>query len=102
MGRGGVPRVGELTSPHPAGGETEEEMLRVDVLENQLMDLRMSFARLCYSPDFVSTPPGRGGAQGDGPPPPPGGSCPHWGHGDKGNQTTQHGPCTPRLAAVRG
>lgn len=34
------------------------EKQRVDVLENHLMDLRMAFARLCYSPDFVSAPPG--------------------------------------------
>ncbi|NWI35892.1 GSTM2 transferase, partial [Picathartes gymnocephalus] len=58
---GGGPRgfVGEggLTPPHPAGGETEEEKQRVDVLENQLMDLRMNFARLCYSPDFEKLKP---------------------------------------------
>lgn len=48
------------------------EKQRVDVLENHLMDLRMAFARLCYSPDFVSAPPGgwggwvgpRGGPRG--------------------------------------
>lgn len=45
-----------MTPPDPSGGETEEEKQRVDVLENQLMDLRMNFARLCYSPDFVSSP----------------------------------------------
>lgn len=36
------------------GGETEEERIRVDILENQLMDNRMVLARLCYNPDFVS------------------------------------------------
>uniref|UniRef100_A0A8C8B1Q3 Glutathione S-transferase n=1 Tax=Otus sunia TaxID=257818 RepID=A0A8C8B1Q3_9STRI len=41
-----------IARKHNMGGETEEELQRVDVLENQLMDLRMSFARLCYSPDF--------------------------------------------------
>ncbi|KAF1581663.1 UNVERIFIED_CONTAM: Glutathione S-transferase 2, partial [Eudyptes pachyrhynchus] len=57
-GGGGSPERGEgLTSPHPAGGETEEEMLRVDMLENQIMDLRMSFARLCYNPDFEKLKP---------------------------------------------
>ncbi|NWW27809.1 GSTM2 transferase, partial [Falcunculus frontatus] len=57
---GGGPVVfgeGGLTPPHPAGGETEEEKQRVDVLENQLMDLRMNFARLCYSPDFEKLKP---------------------------------------------
>lgn len=33
----------------------------MDLLENQIMDLRMNLVRLCYSPDFVSTP---GGAPG--------------------------------------
>ncbi|KAM9217362.1 glutathione S-transferase 2-like [Leptosomus discolor] len=41
-----------IARKHHMGGGTEEEMLRVDVLENQLMDLRMSFARLCYDPNF--------------------------------------------------
>lgn len=43
-----------LTSPHHAGGETEEEILRVDMLENQIMDFRMSLVMVCYNPDFVS------------------------------------------------
>ncbi|NXR60414.1 GSTM2 transferase, partial [Rhadina sibilatrix] len=42
---------------HPAGGETEEEKQRVDLLENQLMDMRMSFIRLCYNPDFEKLKP---------------------------------------------
>ncbi|NXJ96808.1 GSTM2 transferase, partial [Corythaixoides concolor] len=42
---------------HPTVGETEEEIVRVDVLENQIMDLRMSFIRLCYSPDFEKLKP---------------------------------------------
>uniref|UniRef100_A0A8C3HAH9 glutathione transferase n=1 Tax=Chrysemys picta bellii TaxID=8478 RepID=A0A8C3HAH9_CHRPI len=33
-------------------GETEEEMLRVDMLENQAMDFRMSLVMICYNPDF--------------------------------------------------
>ena len=37
-----------------AGGETEEERIRVDILENQAMDTRMQLAMVCYSPDFVS------------------------------------------------
>lgn len=36
------------------GGETEEEKIRVDMLENQTMDTRMQLALICYSPDFVS------------------------------------------------
>ena len=36
------------------GGETEEEKIRVDILENQVMDVRLAMARICYSPDFVS------------------------------------------------
>ena len=36
------------------GGETEEEMIRVDILENQVMDVRLAMVRICYSPDFVS------------------------------------------------
>ncbi|KAF7484875.1 Hypothetical predicted protein [Marmota monax] len=36
------------------GGETEEEMIRVDILENQAMDIANELARVCYSPDFVS------------------------------------------------
>ncbi|XP_068275381.1 glutathione S-transferase 2-like [Nyctibius grandis] len=39
------------------GGESEEELLRVDLLENQIVDLRDSFARLCYSPDFEKLKP---------------------------------------------
>ena len=39
------------------GGETEEEKIRVDILENQLMDTCNQLARVCYSPDFVSALP---------------------------------------------
>lgn len=76
---GGVPGVfgaGGLTPPHPAGGETEEEKQRVDLLENELLDMRTNFIRLCYSPDFVSTPWGFWGA---GSPPDPGAVPPHGG-----------------------
>nr|XP_038958866.1 glutathione S-transferase Mu 4 isoform X5 [Rattus norvegicus] len=34
------------------GGETEEEKIRVDILENQAMDVSNQLARVCYSPDF--------------------------------------------------
>ncbi|NWW13850.1 GSTM5 transferase, partial [Oreocharis arfaki] len=40
-------------------GETEEETLRVDMLENQIMDFRMSLIMVCYNPDFVSQLPGK-------------------------------------------
>ncbi|XP_048409515.1 glutathione S-transferase Mu 3-like [Stegostoma tigrinum] len=33
-------------------GETEDEKIRVDMLENQAMDFRMGFVRLAYDPDF--------------------------------------------------
>ncbi|NXO15865.1 GSTM5 transferase, partial [Oriolus oriolus] len=33
-------------------GETEEETVRVDMLENQIMDFRMSLVMVCYNPDF--------------------------------------------------
>ncbi|XP_050767253.1 glutathione S-transferase 2-like [Gymnogyps californianus] len=46
-----------IARKHNMGGETEEEMLRVDMLENQIMDFRMSFARLCYNPDFEKLKP---------------------------------------------
>lgn len=36
------------------GGETEEEKIRVDILENEVMDISNQLARVCYSPDFVS------------------------------------------------
>lgn len=38
------------------GGESEEEKIRVDMLENQVMDFRMSLVMVCYNPDFVSLP----------------------------------------------
>uniref|UniRef100_A0A8D2MGX0 glutathione transferase n=1 Tax=Zonotrichia albicollis TaxID=44394 RepID=A0A8D2MGX0_ZONAL len=39
-------------------GETEEEILRVDMLENQIMDFRMSLVMVCYNPDFEKLKPG--------------------------------------------
>ncbi|NXI12343.1 GSTM2 transferase, partial [Irena cyanogastra] len=38
-------------------GETEEEKQREDVLEHQLMDLRMNLVLLCNSPDFEKLKP---------------------------------------------
>ncbi|XP_035426516.1 glutathione S-transferase 2-like isoform X1 [Cygnus atratus] len=55
-----------IARKHNMCGETEEEKLRVDMLENQVMDLRLSFIRLCNNPDFVSA---MGGGQGDRTPP---------------------------------
>ncbi|NWR54656.1 GSTM2 transferase, partial [Bucorvus abyssinicus] len=46
-----------IARKHNMVGETEEEKRRVDLLENQLMDLRMNFARLCYNPDFEKLKP---------------------------------------------
>ncbi|XP_040854561.1 glutathione S-transferase Mu 2 isoform X4 [Ochotona curzoniae] len=45
-----------LARKHNLCGETEEEKIRVDILENQLMDTRMLLATLCYSPDFLRVP----------------------------------------------
>ncbi|XP_067583274.1 glutathione S-transferase Mu 1-like isoform X3 [Pseudorca crassidens] len=38
-------------------GETEEEKIRVDVLENQVMDVRLCMAMICYSSDFEKLKP---------------------------------------------
>lgn len=43
-----------LKSDLITGGETEDEKVRVDIMENQAMDFRNGFVRLCYT-DFVST-----------------------------------------------
>ncbi|XP_004620123.2 glutathione S-transferase Mu 1-like [Sorex araneus] len=41
-----------LARKHNLCGETEEEQIRVDILEHQLKDSRMKLAMMCYSPDF--------------------------------------------------
>ncbi|XP_069934021.1 glutathione S-transferase Mu 1-like [Oryctolagus cuniculus] len=46
-----------LARKHGLYGETEEEKIRVDILENQVMDNRMQFAMMCYSPDFEKLKP---------------------------------------------
>ncbi|XP_071474262.1 glutathione S-transferase Mu 2 [Marmota flaviventris] len=46
-----------LARKHNLCGETEEEKIRVDILENQAMDSRMQFGRLCYNPDFEKLKP---------------------------------------------
>uniref|UniRef100_A0A8C6HKX8 glutathione transferase n=1 Tax=Mus spicilegus TaxID=10103 RepID=A0A8C6HKX8_MUSSI len=40
-----------------AGGETEEERIRADIVENQVMDTRMQLIMLCYNPDFEKQKP---------------------------------------------
>ncbi|XP_012657143.1 glutathione S-transferase Mu 1 isoform X2 [Otolemur garnettii] len=46
-----------IARKHNLCGETEEEKIRVDILENQTMDTRMQLARVCYSPDFEKLKP---------------------------------------------
>ncbi|XP_061266889.1 glutathione S-transferase Mu 1-like isoform X1 [Bos javanicus] len=47
-----------IARKHNMCGETEEEKIRVDILENQTMDVRLHMARICYSPDFETLKPG--------------------------------------------
>uniref|UniRef100_A0A2K6M1M4 Glutathione S-transferase n=2 Tax=Rhinopithecus bieti TaxID=61621 RepID=A0A2K6M1M4_RHIBE len=44
-------------APKQTCGETEEEKIRVDILENQAMDVSNQLARVCYSPDFEKLKP---------------------------------------------
>ncbi|XP_059529608.1 glutathione S-transferase Mu 1 isoform X2 [Myotis daubentonii] len=46
-----------LARKHNLCGETEEEVIRVDMLENEAMDTANLLARLCYSPDFEKHKP---------------------------------------------
>lgn len=39
-----------------AGGETEEEKIRVHIMKNQTMDNHMQLAMICHNPEFVSLP----------------------------------------------
>nr|XP_034355334.1 glutathione S-transferase Mu 2-like isoform X2 [Arvicanthis niloticus] len=41
-----------LGRKHNLCGETEEERIRVDILENQAVDTRRQLAMVCYSPEF--------------------------------------------------
>ncbi|XP_052035429.1 glutathione S-transferase Mu 3 isoform X1 [Apodemus sylvaticus] len=43
-----------LGRKHNLCGETEEERIRVDTLENQVMDTRIQLMIVCCSPDFVT------------------------------------------------
>ena len=36
------------------GAKTQNEQIRIDMIQNQIHDLRMSFGLTCYMPDFVS------------------------------------------------
>ncbi|XP_012973577.3 glutathione S-transferase Mu 6 isoform X1 [Mesocricetus auratus] len=46
-----------LGRKHNLCGETEEERVRVDILEKQVMDSRIQMGTLCYSPDFEKRKP---------------------------------------------
>ncbi|XP_004582018.2 glutathione S-transferase Mu 4 [Ochotona princeps] len=46
-----------LGRKHNLCGETEEEKIRVDILENQAMDVSNQLAAVCYSPDFEKQKP---------------------------------------------
>ncbi|XP_048207766.1 glutathione S-transferase Mu 1-like [Perognathus longimembris pacificus] len=46
-----------IARKHNLCGETEEEKIRVDVLENQVWDIRMQLVKLCYSPDYEKLKP---------------------------------------------
>ncbi|XP_008848595.1 glutathione S-transferase Mu 2-like [Nannospalax galili] len=41
-----------IARKHNMCGETEEEKIRVDILENHVMDTRLQFVMVCYSSDF--------------------------------------------------
>ncbi|KAM7318083.1 hypothetical protein ACRRTK_022820 [Alexandromys fortis] len=46
-----------LARKHNLCGETEEERIRIDILENQVMDTRFQLAMVCYSPEFEKQRP---------------------------------------------
>ncbi|XP_006979549.2 glutathione S-transferase Mu 1 isoform X1 [Peromyscus maniculatus bairdii] len=46
-----------IARKHNLCGETEEERIRADIVENQVMDNRMQLIRLCYNPDFEKLKP---------------------------------------------
>uniref|UniRef100_A0A671G6R4 glutathione transferase n=1 Tax=Rhinolophus ferrumequinum TaxID=59479 RepID=A0A671G6R4_RHIFE len=41
-----------IARKHNLCGETEEERIRVDILENEVMDSSNQLATVCYSPEF--------------------------------------------------
>ncbi|XP_063480586.1 glutathione S-transferase Mu 1 isoform X2 [Symphalangus syndactylus] len=46
-----------IARKHNLCGETEEEKIRVDILENQTMDNHMQLAMICYNPEFEKLKP---------------------------------------------
>ncbi|KAM4872616.1 glutathione S-transferase Mu 1-like [Thomomys bottae] len=46
-----------IARKHNLCGETEEEKIRVDILENQVTDIRTQFIILCYNSDFEKMKP---------------------------------------------
>ncbi|XP_045672990.1 glutathione S-transferase Mu 1-like [Phyllostomus hastatus] len=46
-----------IARKHNLCGETEEEKIRMDILENEIMDIRMYKIRVCYSPEFEKLKP---------------------------------------------
>ncbi|XP_023597944.1 glutathione S-transferase Mu 1-like isoform X3 [Trichechus manatus latirostris] len=46
-----------IARKHNLCGETEVEKIRVDILENQVMDTRRDLVMLCYNPDFEKLKP---------------------------------------------
>ncbi|XP_037682374.1 glutathione S-transferase Mu 1-like isoform X2 [Choloepus didactylus] len=46
-----------IARKHNLCGETEAEEIRVDILENQIVDTRLQLATICYSPDFEKLKP---------------------------------------------
>nr|XP_044605212.1 glutathione S-transferase Mu 3 isoform X2 [Equus asinus] len=46
-----------IARKHNMCGETEEEKIRVDIMENQIMDFRMQLTKLCYSADLEKLKP---------------------------------------------
>lgn len=52
-----------IARKHNMCGETEDEKVRVDIMENQLMDFRNGFVRMCYTnfdemkPEYLKTLP---------------------------------------------
>ncbi|XP_023931567.1 glutathione S-transferase Mu 1 [Lingula anatina] len=46
-----------IARKHNLCGTTEDEMVKCDIMENQSMDFRNGFVRLCYSPDYETLRP---------------------------------------------
>ncbi|XP_059530672.1 glutathione S-transferase Mu 5 [Myotis daubentonii] len=46
-----------IARKHNMCGDTEEEKIRVDIMENQIMDFRMQLVRICYNSDHEKLKP---------------------------------------------